>query len=94
MAIHDELIRLGTTNPELRHHIRPLLAAAKELKEVDTNKIRKAYYDCADGTVGLREAVAVDSVTKGDKVLKAAVGDLGKALDKVHDVLNNSYIWD
>ena len=95
MAIRDDLIRLGTTNPELRPHIRPLLVASKgDRVEVDDDRIRKAYYDCSDGSLSLMRAVAADSVTGGDRALNAAVGDMVTALAKVTKLMNAKYIWD
>jgi hypothetical protein len=38
MAIRDDLIKLGSTNPELRPHIRPLLRVAMEFDTPDALK--------------------------------------------------------
>jgi len=87
------LIRLGATNPDFRPHIRLLLAAAAK-KEVDSTDIKKSFYECSDGFIGLLEAVKEDSVTKGDKTLAAALDALGKAVDRVQKHLDTNYIWD
>jgi hypothetical protein len=49
---HDELVKLGTTNPELRPHIRPLLAAStKEAGFI--NRLPMQYRIWADKVLGV-----------------------------------------
>jgi hypothetical protein len=67
-------------------------AAAKV--EVEDNSIRKAYYDMADGLVGLEDAVKGDKATKGDKALLDAMSALRKAENAVYKHLEAHYIWD
>lgn len=49
MSLKQELIRLGSTNPELRPHIRKVLAATKEfyVKDSDTAKLAKVLHNIA-----------------------------------------------
>lgn len=72
-----------------------LVTAAKAgKKEVEGHRIREKYYDCGDGLYALVDAIAEDSVTKGDKVLKAKLDDVKKAWDEFHKQLDSNYLWD
>ena len=89
------LIRLAHDNPEIRKHLFLLIRKAQQQKMLlDSDAIRKAYYEVADGISEMRRALGQDSKIRGDTALRRKFQEVDVKFREFGKDLNAGYLWD